>query len=1232
MRTRAPTVRRLMSSPRRSVALLTVVALAAVALLAISSIVLASNQVTTVVNKQVQTTAAVSAVVISKQTADLVALVHSYATRPSLANGVARGARGEAAVAFNLASLAGSVPGISATFMTDLHGTSRSTFPPEPSVYGTNFAYREWFKGLVASGRPFVSNAIETKEASHALAVTVTDYIRGSDGRPVGILGVNYSLESIQSFAANVGRAQGITLKVTDRVGTSLTAGGARGLASLSGDPRVQAALAGHTGLRDYTPLLAGGRHGPEELSAYAPVPGTGWTVIASIGKSVAFAGLVRLRYTVLGITALLVLILLATIRIIARSDRRQRDSELRVRSRDRELARVLESTHEAFLSTNASGAITAWNAQAEKLYGWGASEVLGRSFSETVVTAARRDELTAELASYLAGEGSAVFGKRVEVTALHRDGHEIPVEVSSWKHEDGDGFSAFVHDITERVTIQADLERARDQALQASRLKSEFLANMSHEIRTPMNGVIGMSSLPLNTHIDETQRDYAETVCSSAEALLTVIDDILDCSKIEAGKLDVEKVTFDLRSVVEESAALLAARAQQDDLELTCRIDPALPGALEGDPGRLRQVLLNLLGNAVKFTSAGEVNVTARLADEAVGDALMVELSVRDTGIGMTPATLEHLFDAFTQADSSTSRRYGGTGLGLAISRQLVELMGGTLNVTSESGAGSTFTALIPFGLALTAANCPEVADLVGVHALIVDDNLTNQRVLQEMVVAWGCTVVVADGAIPAMVRLREAGAQGRPFDVLLLDLNMPDIDGYGLARMVCADPILAHTPMVMLTSSAQRGEAERTQRAGIVAYLTKPVRSARLRGALNMALGPAAAITPDVAPLIVADPGDGAAVLTNGAAALTNGAPGLSNGAAALTNGAPGLSNGAAALTNGARGLSNGAAALTNGAPGLSNGAAALTNGAPGFSNGARGEVSGARTPEPDPGSPRSAAGSVLVVEDNLTNQKVLIALLASLGYRADVAANGVDAVEAVRLHHYAVVLMDCQMPVMDGYEATEKLRAIEGADRHTCVIAVTATAMAADRERCLAAGMDDDLAKPLSVESLAAVLAHSAPDKSELNLATVPARRARDTHFGRTEVDETAGDALAAAEAPALDAQFIERLERLGADAGEDLVEQLTALFLADADMGVAAMRDALAGEDAATLVRCAHALRGASANVGANALAGLCATLEAGSASGNLAVGQAQLAAAETELGRVRSALRSRTARR
>jgi PAS domain S-box-containing protein len=1133
---------------------LTVVALVAIILLASVSIVVASNQVTSVVNKQVRTTAAVSAVVIGKQTADLLALVDSYATRPSLADGMVAGARGNASVAFNLASLARAVPGISASFVTDLHGTSLSTYPPEPSVYGINFAYRDWFKGLVASGRPFVSNAIVTKEASHALAVTITDYIRTPSGRAVGVLGINYGLQSIQAFATTVGRAQGITLNVTDRAGTSLTAGGAHGLISLAGDPRVKAALAGDSGLLDYSPALAGGRRGPEEMSAYAPVAGIGWTVTASVNKSVALAGLVRLRETVIGIAAILVLILLATIRIVARSDRRRRDFELQVRSRDRELARVLESTHEAFMSTDGAGTITAWSAQAEELFGWAAPEVLGRKLSDTVIPTADREEHDAELARYQAGADSATFGTRIEATALHKDGHEIPVEVSSWTQEDGDGVSACVHDITERVAVQTELQHARDEAMQASVLKSEFLANMSHEIRTPMNGVVGMSTLLLRTELDATQRDYAETACSSAESLLTVIDDILDFSKIEAGKLDVESVTFDLRSVAEESATLLAARAQQDGLELTCQIDPALPPALEGDPGRLRQVLLNLLGNAVKFTSAGEVNLGVRLIEEDVAGVASVELSVRDTGIGMTPASLERLFDAFTQADSSTSRRYGGTGLGLAISRQLVELMGGTLNVTSAPGKGSTFTVLIPFPLGIAAASQTDVADLAGVRVLIVDDNRTNQRVVQEMVSDWGCAAVAADGATQALTLLRDAGAEARSFDVVLLDLNMPDIDGYGLAEMILADPDLARTPMVMLTSSAQRGEAEASQQAGIVAYLTKPVRSSRLRAALNVALNPVAAGALNVSASKGPEPADGAGSLI---------------------------------VTVSHRALGEGDS-TTDGPP--------------------------------------PAVESVLVVEDHPTNRKVLTVMLLSLGYRVDIAENGLEALEAVGRNDYAAVLMDCQMPVMDGYEATELLRKREGTERHTCVIAVTANAMASERDRCLAAGMDDCLVKPHSVEALVAILERWVPGGISTAAAIDATARLRDADSTTADDD---GATSVGGPAPVLDPRIVARLERLSVAAGEDLIGQLSMVFLADADSRMVTVRGALADDDAATIVRTAHAMIGASGNVGASAFASLWATLEADSATGNLAGCPVQLDDLDVELDRVRSALSART---
>jgi len=361
------------------------------------------------------------------------------------------------------------------------------------------------------------------------------------------------------------------------------------------------------------------------------------------------------------------------------------------------------------------------------------------------------------------------------------------------------------------------------------------------------MNGVIGMTGLLLQTKLDTEQRDFAETVRSSAEALLAVLDDILDFSKIEAGKLDVESIDHDLRTVVEESTALLAGRAQEKGLELTCMVDTAIPPVLKGDPGRLRQVLLNLLGNAVKFTSTGEVGVQARVVDDD-GQQVVVELEVRDTGIGMDPTSLERLFEAFSQADASTTRRYGGTGLGLAISRQLVELMGGTLTVTSTPGTGSTFTARLPFPRSNSEAQAPRAVDLSGLRVLVVDDNATNRLVLDRLLVSWGCLPDAVDGAGPALERLVSAAGAGTPYDVVLLDLNMPDVDGYELANRATQDPRLAGLRLVMLTSSGQRGEAERAAEVGVVGYLTKPVRSAQLHGVLVTVLGRTPASTKDV------------------------------------------------------------------------------------------------------------------------------------------------------------------------------------------------------------------------------------------------------------------------------------------------------------------------------------------------------------------------------------------------
>jgi two-component system, sensor histidine kinase and response regulator len=803
------------------------------------------------------------------------------------------------------------------------------------------------------------------------------------------------------------------------------------------------------------------------------------------------------------------------------------RDISVRVRAAA-EAARlrgILDAASDAFVGMDVEGLITDWNPAAEQLFGWSASEAIGRRLSDTILPARLRASHEEGLRRYLATGQGRILGRCVELPAVHRDGHELTIELSAFATtvDDQVAFNAFLHDVTEHKRLTAELEAARDDALEASRLKSDFLATMSHEIRTPMNGVIGMAGLLLDTELDPEQREYAETVRSSGDALLSIINDILDFSKIEAGKLDLEIVDVDLRTLVEEVADLLAPWAHEKGLELATLVRPDVPPAVRGDPGRLRQILLNLMSNAVKFTDAGEVVVHATASDPD-GEAVAVHFEVRDTGVGIAGEDRDRLFDPFTQADASTTRTYGGTGLGLAICKRLIDLFGGELTLESEPGRGSTFAFTVQLELGDVApAPPPPRADTAGLRLLIVDDNATNRRILQQQARTWGMTSVLADGAPAALDHLR---SESPGFDAALLDMDMPGTDGVELTRVLRGDPTTADLPVVLLTSSGVRGSGEAARQAGVSAYLTKPVHQQQLFDTIAAVLGAGAVPTTPVT------------------------------------------------------------------------------------------HTSLAR----DRARVRPA---VLVAEDNPANQKVATAMLARIGYRADVVATGAEAVEAVDRIDYGAVLMDVQMPEMDGYQATAEIRR---RGRNVPIIAVTAGAMAGERERCLAAGMDDYLTKPVAVEEVAEVLdrwvqgAQGAADPQ----ADLGAGASEVAHRGEGGVPQPADGTDVA-----LDPATVEMLrDVLSTEPGG--FEGMLASFLDRTGGALVTVGAALRGGDTEAAGRELHAIAGAAGTLGAHRLAALCRGMEERLLSGTQTPDGAALTSLRVELDRVAAWLREQPA--
>jgi len=758
------------------------------------------------------------------------------------------------------------------------------------------------------------------------------------------------------------------------------------------------------------------------------------------------------------------------------------RNAERALREAEGKYRELVESSTDLVWEVDTGGRWVFLNAAGEGIYGAAPEDLLGRPFADRV-DPGRLEADRAAFARVLAG------GELVDYETVHRDVFGVPKHLSFSARPVRDGSDQIVgahgtaRDVTARAEARAALEEARAVAERTAEVRSAFVANMSHEIRTPMNGVLGLVELLLDSELTSEQRRSAELVRSSGEALLGVIDDVLDFSKIEAGHLELEAVPFDLHSLVEGTVGMLAPRASQRGLEVVADLAADLPRGVRGDAGRLRQVLTNLIGNAIKFTPEGEVVVAVR--PEPGGPVAGVRFAVQDSGIGIPADRLEAVFGEFTQVDASTTRKYGGTGLGLAISRRLVRLMGGDLTVRSAEGQGSEFSFVLPLPDAPEgAASVVRPVVFQGERALVVDDNAANRRIVREMLKVAGLAVDEAESAAQGLAILRAAAGRGEPYGLGVIDAQMPGRDGFDLAGDIRADPSVVGVRLLMLTSAGRRGDGQRCRDLGVDGYLQKPVGRVELLEAIASVMGRAG--------------GTGETLVTRHSM------------------------------------------------------------------------------------QERRRRLRVLLAEDNPVNQQVAVALLQRRGHEVVVAENGRLALDAVQRSAFDVVLMDVQMPEMDGLAATRAIRALpSGGDLP--IIAVTAHALASERTRCLEAGMTACVVKPYRPHELIAVVEGWA--------------------------SELAADVRPEGEVPVVDLAGLRRsLEDAGAG---DATDALVGTFVGDAGGRMRDVEAAVAAADAAGVARAAHAYKSAAGTIGAKSLAELLRRLEAAGKAGDLPEAQGLL---------------------